>query len=191
MHRKIQTADLSTDHREFHIVKRAVLDRYERLSRHVPHGRLTRRRDAPQRDCVASAYTAIILNHTASAALAFDSEQHASGFALIRPAVEALLKQTQLSSYDSNDDEWKSITDKRIRVTPRSLKEMASRSGWPDLVPLWSGLAPWLNDFVHGGRGQLTSNPVNGEGWPVYPGDWFWTAMVIATIGMLSTSAWV
>ena len=27
-------------------------------------------------------------------------------------------------------------------------------------------------------------------GWPVYPGDWFWTAMLLATISMLATSGW-
>ena len=171
-------------------MKQAVLDRYNRLSRHVPQGPLTRRRDAPQRECVASAYTAIVVNHAATVAYAFHSERYASGFALVRPALEALLKQALLGGYDSDNDGWKTIADKRIKVTRHSLTELASRPGGPDLEPLWSGLSPWLNDFVHGGRGQLTSNPVNEDGWPAYPGDWFWTAMLIATIAMLSTCGW-
>ena len=47
-----------------------------------------------------------------------------------------------------------------------------------------------LNDFVHGGRGQLTSNPIDDNGWPRYPAAWFWSSMLIATMSALVTSGW-
>ena len=61
----------------------------------------------------------------------------------------------------------------------------------PDFTPLWAGLSPWLNDFVHGGYGQLSSNYNPETGKPDYPASWFWTAMLIATLSMLSSSAWL
>ena len=71
---EIDVAALETDSREFPLAKRAILDRYSRLyAEHSPDGPLTRGRDAPQRECVAGAYTAIIMSHTQTAAWAFDS----------------------------------------------------------------------------------------------------------------------
>ena len=187
---EIRTADRSTDHREFHIVKRAALDRYDRLARHAPHGPLIRRRSVSVREKYAGSYTAIIVNHAATMAHAFHSDRYASGFALARPTLEALLKQVLLTAYEGDDDGWQKLVDRRISVNRHSLKELATRSGWPDLSQWWTDLAPVLNDFVHGGKGQLTSNPVDENGWPIYPGDWYWTAMLVATIAMLATCGW-
>ena len=48
---EIKVADLATDSPEFGGVKRAALDRYDRLyKQHVPDGRLPYRRDASQRE---------------------------------------------------------------------------------------------------------------------------------------------
>ena len=168
-----------------------VLDRYNRLfAEHTPDGRLTRGRNPPQWECVAGSYTAIVMSHTQTVASAFDSELYASGFALVRPMLEALLKQAMLGEYKGDDDGWKKIPDRRIRVTRAHLKELESRSGCSDILPLWENLKPMLNDFVHGGRGQLTSNPIDENGWPRYPGAWFWSSMLIATMSALLTSAW-
>ena len=187
---EIAIANLVTDSPEFHFVKEAVLDRFRRLhNRCVPSGPLVRQRDATQREVVASVYTIIIGGHAWTVADAFKDERYASGFALVRPMLEALLKQILLSSYEDGNDGWKSIPDERVRVTRARLKDLASR-GWPDITPLWQSLSPWLNDFVHGGRGQLTSNPINEDNKPVYPGDWFWTAMLITTLATTSTYAW-
>ena len=50
--------------------------------------------------------------------------------------------------------------------------------------------SPVLNDFVHGGRGQLTSNPINESSQPRYPGAWFWSVMLLYTMCVLLTSGW-
>ena len=188
---EIKLATLETDSRDFLLARRAVLDRYNRLfAEHTPDGPLTRGRDAPQRECVASSYTAIVMSHTQTVAGAFNSGLYASGFALVRPTLEALLKQAMLGEYKGDDDGWKKIPDQRIRVTRGHLKQLESRSGCSDILPWWENLKPVLNDFVHGGRGQLTSNPIDANGWPRYPGAWFWSSMLIATMSALVTSGW-
>ena len=188
---EINVAALETDSRDFPLARRAILDRYNRLYKdHMPNGPLTRRRDAPQRECVASSYTAIVMSHTQTVAGAFDSGLYASGFALVRPMLEALLKQAMLGEYKGDDDGWKKIPDLRIRVTRANLKALEFRSGWSDILPWWENVKPVLNDFVHGGRGQLTSNPIDENGWPKYPGAWFWSSMLIATMSALITSGW-
>ena len=188
---EINVATLETDSSEFPLARERVLERHNRLyAEHAPHGKLTHRREAPQRECVASSYTAIVLSHTQTAAGAFNSGLYASGFALVRPMLEALLKQAMLGEYDGDYDGWKKIPDQRIRVTRDHLKELEIRSGCSAILPLWEDIKPVLNDFVHGGKGQLTSNPIDENGWPRYPGAWFWSSMLIATMSMLITSAW-
>ena len=188
---EIKVADLATDSPDFGVVRCAVLGRYDRLHKqHVPDGRLPRRRNASQREIVVGTYTAIVLTHAQVAASAFGSGLYASGFALMRPMLEALLKQHIVGGYDRDDDGWKNDIDDQPRITKGSLKKLAER-GAPDFSPLWAGLSPWLNDFVHGGYGQLSSNHNPETGKPDYPASWFWTAMLIATLSILSSSAWL
>ena len=188
---EIKVADLATDSPDFGVVKRAVLDRYGRLyKQHVPDGQLTYRRNASQREIVAGTYTAIVLTHAQVAAGAFQSKLYASGFALMRPMLEALLKQYTVGDYDRDDDGWKNDIDDQPRITKDSLRKLADRGG-PDFTHLWAEWAPWLNNFVHGGYGQLSRNHNPKTGEPDYPAVWFWTAMLIATLSMLTSSAWL
>ena len=188
---EIRVSDLATDHKEFQVVLDAVLERYNRLARHVPNGRLTYNREAPPRELYAASYTPIIMNHATAMVHAFRQGWYASGFALARPALEGLLKQALLTAYRGDDAGWQDLIDRRVKIDRNSLKDMGTRDGWPDLRQRWDSLAPVLNDFVHGGKGQVLSNPVDEDGWPVYPGEWFWTAMFIATFSMLATSGWL
>lgn len=188
---EIDVAAIESDNRDFPVAKQAILNRYNRIyNQHTPGGRLVRRRSAPQRELVASAYTPIVLSHAQTVAGAFNSGLYASGLALVRPALEALFKQAMLGEYKLDDDKWKSIPNREVKVTRAALRDLAERSGCSVIVPLWRDLAPWLNDFVHGGKGQLTSNPVNDDGWPQYPGSWVWSAMLAATMSVLVTSGW-
>ena len=50
-------------------------------------------------------------------------------------------------------------SDRRIRVTREHLKELESRSGCSDILPLWDNLKPVFHDCVHGGRGQVDEQP--------------------------------
>ena len=73
---------------------------------------------------------------------AFNSGLYASGFALVRPMMEALLKQSMLGEYKEDDDGWKKIPDRRLRVTRTSIAELESRSGCSDILPWWADLKP-------------------------------------------------
>ena len=82
---EINVAALETDSRDFPLARRAVLGRYNHLyEEHTPGGRLTRGRDAPQRECVAGSYTAIVMSHTQTAAGAFNSGLYAVGLIRFR-----------------------------------------------------------------------------------------------------------
>ena len=188
---EIKVVDLATDSPDFGVVRRTVLDRYDRLyMQHAPDGRLAYSRAASQREIVAGTYTAIVLTHAQVAASAFQSELYASGFALMRPMLEALLKQHTVGGYGRDDDGWKNDINDQPRITKVSLRKLADLGG-PDYTHLWAGFKPWLNDFVHGGYGQLSSNHNPETGKPDYPASWFWTAMLITTLSMLDSSAWL
>ncbi len=188
---EIKVEDVTTDVPDFGVIRRAVLDRYDRLfTQHRPDGRLTYRRDASQREIVAGTYTVLVLTHAQVVAGAFDCKLYASGFALMRPILEALLKQYMVGGYERGGDGWQNDIDAQPRINKGSLRTLADRGG-PDFTRLWAGLSPWLNDFVHGGYGQLSSNYNPEIGLPKYPASWFWTAMLIATVAMLSSSAWL
>ena len=98
--------------------------------------------------------------------------------------------EAELGDYQGDDDQWKAIPPKSVRVTKSSLKKLATEAGSPDIMPVWQHLSPLLADFVHGGKGQLTSNPISDEGWPQYPAVWFDTAMTAAVMSVLVTSGW-
>ena len=187
---EINVAVLETDSQEFPTAKEAIVSRYERLrSKHAPAGSQTFKRDATARECNASSYTVVAVEHADAAVQAFASERYPPGFALARPMLEAVVKQFMIGDYKSEDDGWQSIPD--IRVNQRSLSRLAAHH--PELssiVPLWKNLSPVLNDFVHGGRGQLTSNPINESSEPRYPGAWFWSVMLLYTMCVLLTSGW-
>ena len=131
----------------------------------------------------------LVVSHGFIAANAFRSDVYAPGFALMRPMLEALLKQFVVGNYGGVDDGWKHDIAAQPRINTGSLKRLAELGG-PDFTPLWTNLSHWLNDFVHGGYGQLSSNynPTTGE--PCYPASWFWHAMIITTLSMLTSSAW-
>ena len=187
---EIKVADLETNGPNFDVIKHTVLERYDRLYReHRPGGRLSYKRDASQRELVAGTYMWLVVNHGFIAANAFRSDVYAPGFALMRPMLEALLKQFAVGNYAGVADDWKSEINAQLRINTGSLKRL-NELGGPDFTQLWTNLAPWLNDFVHGGYGQLSSNynPTTDE--PRYPAPWFWNAMLIATVSMLTSSAW-
>ena len=176
-----------TDDPEFAGVHAALLQEYRRLFlKYAPRGSLTRKQRAESWQVVAGGYTAIILVHTETMAEAFSSGRYASGFALARPALEALLKQSWLMTCDGEDG-WEHKVTRRQPVTLKELKKMSEKTGGADLGRWWRELSPVLNDFVHGGQGQWTANHDTLE--PRYPATWFYTTMLIAMLSMLITAA--
>ena len=189
---EINVANLSTDDRDFPIAREASLNRYWRLrAQHLPAGRQTFKRNASARERTASSYTVVIVEHADIAMMAFGGGHYPPGFALARPALEGLIKQLLVGEYEDDDDGWQRIVRSQERITPRRLQELAER--FPELVhvvPVWRTLGRILNDFVHGGVGQLTSNPIDAVSKPRYPGAWFWSVALVFTVCMLATSGW-
>ena len=139
-----------------------------------------------QDEVAASGYTAVILVHTETIAGAFSRCWYASGFALTRPVLEALLKQSWLATCNGADG-WEHKVRRRQRVTQKELRAMSkSYGGGDELADWWKELSPVLSDFVHGGQGQLAAN--HDTLVPRYPVTWFQTTMSIATLAMLVTS---
>ena len=66
----------------------------------------------------------------------------------------------------------------RIRRHATNPNPAPQRRGGPDFTHLWKSHSPWLNDFIHGGFGQLSSNNNLKTGAPHYPAFWFWAAMI-------------
>ena len=147
---------------------------------------MTRKRSAEPWEVAASGYTAVILVHTETIAGAFSKRWYASGFALTRPVLEALLKQSWLATCNGADG-WEHKVSRRQQVTQKELRAMSeSYGGGDELADWWKELSPVLSDFVHGGQGQLTAN--HDTLVPRYPATWFQTTMSIATLAMLITS---
>ncbi len=141
----INVTQRTTASEDFYIIRDAVLERHQRLyDRHNPGGTQTRKRVASRREVVASSYTVIITQHALTMVDAFRLKRYASGFALARPVLEALLKQMALVSFSGEGDGWESVPDKRVTV--KSLEDLSNRTGWPDVGPLWGTLARPLND---------------------------------------------
>ena len=69
------------------------------------------------------------------------------------------------------------------------IEELEEFSGYPGLGQWWKELQPQLNDFVHGGIGQLKGNPIDDKGWPRYPARWVWSCMLMATLLALFASS--
>ena len=187
---KIDITERTTASEDFHVIRDAALERYRKLyTRHSAGGSQACKRNASQRENVASSYSVIITQHALTMIDAFHLKRYASGFALVRPVLEAFLKQVAVMNFRDDGDGWQSIRDKRFDVTVKSLTDLSNRTGSPNVGPLWGALARPLNDFVHGGRGQLMSNPIDEDGKPIYPADLFWGATLIATLATVSTQA--
>ena len=184
---EISLASMSTDHPEFPAMREALLQQYRQLFlKYAPRGSMTRKRSAEPWEVAASGYTAVILVRTETIAGAFSRCWYASGFALTRPVLEALLKQSWLATCNGADG-WEHKVRRRQRVTQKELRAMSeSYGGGDELADWWKELSPVLSDFVHGGQGQLAAN--HDTLVPRYPATWFQTTMSIATLAILVTS---
>ena len=140
-------------------------------------------------ETMAASYTAVVLSHTETIAFSSKQEHYASALALVRPALEATLKQLRLAQCQ-NDSEAEEIVTRKNRINRGTLEEIESLAdGGFSLTGFWTHMKPFMNDFVHGGVGQLTSNNCETEGTVEYDGAWIWTALLVASTLMLGTTA--
>ena len=183
---RIHVSELTTASREFPVVNEGLRSRHCGFADLLPDGRFVRRPGAPAGEWLASAYTPVVASHANTIAGAFESGLYASGLALVRPMLEAILKQVEITN---DPDDWERIAKKRYEIRRRSLETLAAKLGLPDLVDAWKGMSPWLNDFVHGGIGTLARNYSSDTGEPRYEASWVWQAMKLSTIMVGCTGA--
>ena len=127
---EINMAAMETDSAEFPAAMDALQQRHQRLYLlHLPDGSLTRTGDPPERQLVAGSYTPVIMNHAQTVAGAFDNQLYASGLALVRPLLEALVKQCMLMYHEGDDDGWRDIPSMRRRVNKKD-PQGSSGSFW-------------------------------------------------------------
>ena len=58
------------------------------------------------------------------------------------------------------------------------------RHGIPGMADLWNYLAPWVNNFTHGGLSHINSRVVAGRLGQNYEAQWVFTAMQLAFIAL-------
>ena len=190
---EINVVGLKTDSPEFPAVRKAAFQRYQRLrDGHVPHGTLTRGPETSPRERAASQYTLVIVQHADVAARAFREGAYAPGFALARPTLEALLKQFMLYDFDGDaPKKWRSIPDRKLKVDLNHLTRLVKQHPvLADVIWVWKTVSPVFNDFVHGGTGQLVSNPIDKVSEPQYRVEWYLSTILLYTIAVLCTSSW-
>ena len=148
---EINVKDLTTASRDFAPTARdAILDRFARFhDRHGLRGPLPKR-DFSQRKRTACSVVMTIAQTSLAMVGAFRKEWYAPGLALLRPALEALLRVAALSRRDDKSD-WEEIllSKKPFKVTPERLSAASRDTGLPDLGPLWGEISGPVNDHLH------------------------------------------
>lgn len=186
---EINVRNIRTNSPEFPVVRDGLVDRYNRLGRANRIRRTTLRREMSRCEIMAASYTGVVLSHTETIAFSTRQEHYASALALVRPALEATLKQLRLALCE-NDSEAEEIVTRQNRIGRGTLEEIETLGGRGfGLTKFWTHMKPFMNDFVHGGVGQLTSNNCGTEGTVAYDGAWIWTALLVASNLMLGTTA--
>ena len=88
-----------------------------------PKEELTYERDATAQQVIARAYSIIILDHTLVITDAFRRGLHAPGFALVRPTLEATLKQYLASDFVGDDESFKRLARSQPRIDSKALRQ--------------------------------------------------------------------
>ena len=198
---EINVKNLTTASRDFAPTARdAILDRFARFhDRHSLRGPLPKHGFSRRKKAACS--VAMVIAQTSLAMVgAFRREWYAPGLALLRPALEALLRVAALSRRGDKSD-WESIlfNERRFKVTRKRLSAASKDTGLPDLGPLWSEISGPVNDHLHQRAGQwltvigeepeyevVLSNPVEQWCKPVYPASLIWEATRMATWGLVT-----
>ena len=155
---KMSTDD---DDQDWGILKRVLLARVDRCmdpARQEISGRHTVQKDVSRGGLVAMAYAQLVLGHANVIRVCVDCGEYSTGFTLLRPMLEALLKQW----LTSEEMEYKAV-DQMLKYRKKVCKESLERlrqKGCPDVVEWWAQHEKVLFDFVHGGFGSHRESKV-------------------------------
>ena len=166
---------MTTDDQDLRILKRVLLDRVDRCmvpARQEINGQYTLQKDVSRGGLVAMAYAQLVLGHANVIRGCVDGGEYSSGFTLLRPMLEALLKQW----LTSEEMEYKAV-DQMVKYRKKVFKESLERlrkKGGPDVVEWWTENEKVLNDFVHGGFLSIVNQKSGNTYAQIFHAGWVW-----------------
>ena len=179
----------------FEHVRTALLDRHNRLTKHLPDGAIRVRRQRTVNEQYAAMYIETICALAGTATTAFSRRWDAAGYALARPTLEAMVRMTNI--YDLTEDNQ----DARLAAAEHDHLNLAEE--WRKLLGRYAineqdeknlrSVLQFLNAAAHGKidliYGAWTGPEDRSENLPGgYHGSWFWVAMQIYSFAVLHAS---
>ena len=170
-----QKMTTAADDQDWGILKRVLLARVDRCmepARQEIFGRHTLQKDVSRGGLVAMAYAQLVLGHANVIRGCVAGGEYSSGFALLRPMLEALLKQW-LASEEARNKAVDQMVGYRQKVCKESLERLRQKGGL-DVVEWWTEHERVLNDFVHGGFLSIANQKSGNTYDQIFPADWVW-----------------
>jgi hypothetical protein len=181
---------------DFDLVRTALLDRHNKLTKYLPDGAIQVRRQLTVNEQYAAMYIETICALAGTATMAFGRRWDAAGYALARPTFEAMVRMTNI--YDLTEDDH----DARMAVAEHERLNLAEE--WRKLLGRYAikeleeeknlrSVLQFLNAAAHGKidliYGAWAGPEERSEGLPGgYHGSWFWVAMQIYGFAVLHAS---
>ena len=172
---ELNAQKMTTDDQDWWILKRVLLDRVDCCmdpARQEISGQHTLQKDVSRGGLVAMAYAQLVLGHANVIRECAKSGEYSSGFALLRPMLEALLKQW-LTSEEVENKAVDQMVKYRKKVCKESL-ECLRQKGGPDVVEWWTEHEKVLNDFAHGGFLSIVNQKSGNTYAQIFPAGWVW-----------------
>lgn len=136
------------------------------------------RRLSATEDC-AVRYALLVIDHAVGISRLVQGQVYAPALALVRVLIESLYKMLGLAVTPLLGTNVEEIISSQPRVNKQLFRDM-DRRGIPGMADLWSYLAPWVNNFTHGGLSHISSRVAGDRLGQNYEAQWVFTAMQLA-----------
>ena len=133
-------------------------------------------------DC-AVRYALLVIDHAVGISRLVEGQVYAPALALVRILVESLYKMLRLAVTPLLGSGVEDVISSQPRVGKHLFREM-DRHGIPGMADLWNYLAPWVNNFTHGGLSHINSRVSGGRLGQNYEAQWVFTAMQLAFLAL-------
>ena len=100
-------------------------------------------------------YALLVIDHAVGISRLVQGQVCAPALALVRVLIESLYKMLGLAVTPLLGTDVEDIISSQPRVNKQLFRDM-DRRGIPGMADLWSYLAPWVNNFTHGGLSHIT-----------------------------------
>ena len=158
--------------------EKAICDAWSRLRLlAAPDRQLSTAEDSAVR------YALLVIDHAVGISRLVDGQVYAPSLALVRILVESLYKMLRLAVTPLLGRGVEDIISSQPRLNKHLFREM-DRYGIPGMADLWSYLAPWVNNFTHGGLSHINSRVSGDRLGQNYEAQWVFTAMQLAFLAL-------